>query len=165
MDNFTEQNRQRMRYLVLIVEPRGLSYKPGQAVDEALWRSLLPKLKGLRIIAEQPIRPFRPFLLEDDTSFWVDWTQPYLQCFGQYLSTGTDVQIDFDKRAETRALAKQYLPLGFREIRCRRFGDFVFKRGQFSLESGYWDDWNDGDDWNDNSMSSRDADGAWDYSD
>ena len=33
------------------------------------------------------------------------------------------------------------------------FGDLIFKRGQFSWESRYWDD--------DGRINSRDADGDW----
>ncbi|KAF2464205.1 uncharacterized protein BDR25DRAFT_97177 [Lindgomyces ingoldianus] len=155
--NFTDRNRQRMRYLLLIARPMGVSYRPERIVDDPLWRSILPHLKGLRIILEQPVEVgsyYNAPTLECEMGCWVDWIRPMLQCFGGHLSIQTEVEIDCDVRAETRALAKDCLPYGYQEIRCRHVGDFVFKRGQFSWESGYWD--------GDGLMNSRDADGDWD---
>lgn len=148
-----------MRYLLVIAQPRGVSYTLGKVVDDALWCSILPRLKGLRIVAEQPVEArgyYNAPTLEQDMDCWVSWIRPYLQCFGQHLSIRTNVQIDNDGRAETGALIKECLPHGYQEIRCRQVGDLIFKRGQFSWESGYWDD--------DGPISSRDADGDW-YSD
>jgi hypothetical protein len=155
--NFTDRNRQRMRYLLLIARPMGVSYTPGKVVDDALWRSILPHLKGLRIVAEQPVEAggyYNAPTLEQDMDCWVSWFRPFLQCFGRHLSIRTNVQIDDNGRAETGALIKECLPHGYREIRCRHAGDLIFKRGQFSWESGYWDD-------DDRPENSRDADGDW----
>jgi hypothetical protein len=154
--NFTDRNRQRMRHLLLIARPMGVSYTPEKTVDDTLWCSILPHLKGLRIILEQPVEAgshYNAPTLECEMARWVNWVRPLLQCFGRHLSIQTEVQIDCDGRAETGALAKECLPYGYREIRCRHVGDLVFKRGQFSWESGYWDD--------DGPMNSHDADGDW----
>jgi hypothetical protein len=154
--NFTDRNRQRMRYLLPIAQPIGVSYTPGNIVDDALWCSILPYLKGLRMVVEQPVEAggyYNAPTLEQDMDCWVKWIRPYLQCFGQYLSVQTKVQVDHDGRSETGALVKEYFPHGYREVRCRHAGDLIFKRGQFSWESEYWDD--------DGPMNSRDADGDW----
>ena len=156
---FAEGNWQRIRYLLLIAEPMGVSYEPGRMPDVSLWSSILPTLKGLRIVAEQPAEASscHDSVTMIDMHYWVEWFKPFLQCFGQYLTSETIVQIDVDGRAETRELVKECLPHGYREIRCRHVGDLVFERGRFSRESGYWDD----DDYY--PMSSRDADGDyWD---
>ncbi|PVH68668.1 hypothetical protein DL98DRAFT_554759 [Cadophora sp. DSE1049] len=154
--NFAEANRQRMRYLLLVAQPTGVSYEPGRMPDNALWSSILPTLKGLRIVAEQPVEASSYYgapSLEQEIDRWVKWIRPFLQCFGQYLSRETIVQVDINGRAETRELVKECLPYGYREIRCRHVGDLIFKRGRFSWESGYWDD--------DDRINSRDADGDW----
>ena len=156
---FTHRNRQRMRFLVLLAQPMGVSYTPEMVVDDALWRAILPNLKGLRLVLEQPVQARRDYnapTLEQDIDRWANWIRPFLQCFGQHLSIRTNVQIDNDGRVETGAIMKECLPHGYREIRCRQFGDFVFKRGRFSWESGYWDE-------DDYPLNSHDADydGYW----
>ena len=153
---FAEGNRQRIRYLLLIARPMGVSYRSGVTPNTSLWSSILPTLKGLRIVAEQPVEApsyHGAPSLEQEIDCWVKWIKPFLQCFGQYLLKDTIVQVDIDGRAETRELVKECLPHGFREIRCRHVGDLIFKRGRFSWESGYWDD--------DDYVNSRDADGDW----
>lgn len=155
-ENFTDRNRQRMKYLLIIAQPRGVSYTPDNTFDDTLWCSILPHLNGLRMILEQPLEAghyYNAPTLESEMDRWVNWIRPLLQCFGRHLLIQTEVQIDYDGRAETGALAKECLPHGYREIRCRHVGDLVFKRGQFSWESGYWSD--------DDPINSRDANGDW----
>jgi len=146
-----------MRYLALIAQPSGTSYTPGEMPDNALWCSIIPQLKGLRIVAEQPLEAggyYNAPTLEQDMDCWVKWIRPFLQCFGQHLSRETIVQVDYDGRVETGELVKECLPDGYRKVRCRYFGNLIFKRGEFSWESGYWHD--------DSPINSRDADGYWD---
>jgi hypothetical protein len=154
--NFAEGNRKRMRYLLLIAQPRGVSYTPERVPDDKLWCSILPQLKVLRIVAEQPLEAgsyYNAPTLQQGMDRWVNWIRPFLKCFGQHLLRQTIVEVDYDNRVETEAIVKESLPCSYRQIRCRHDGDLIFKRGQFSLESGYWDD--------DGPVSSRDADGDW----
>jgi hypothetical protein len=133
--NFAEGNRQRIRYLLLTAQPIGVSYEPGRMPDNALWSSILLTLKGLRIVAEQPVEALLYYgapSLEQDIDHWVKWIKPFLQCFGQYLLRETIVQVDINGRAETRELVEECLPHGYQEIRCRHVSDLIFKRGQFS---------------------------------
>jgi len=139
-ENFAAANIERMRYLLLAAQPRGFSYEPGIMPDDVLWSSVLPKVNGLRIVAAQPVHDPSildnpAFLLEMDR--WANWIKPYLQIFGQYLSKDSIVQVDINGQEETRELVKECLPCGYREIRCRHYGDMVFKRGRFSLKSAY----------------------------
>lgn len=132
---FTESNRQRMRYLLLTAEPVGASYGPEKTPDHTLWSSILPQLKGVRIVAAQPHddqtnESGLPIPVRDIEE-WVHWIRPFLQCFGRNLLKQTIVQIDHGGRLETRALVKKYFPSGYREIRCRYVGDMVFRRGPF----------------------------------
>jgi hypothetical protein len=86
--NFAEGNRQRMRYLLLSAQPMGISYEPGRMPDNSLWSCILPTLKGLRIVAQQPVEASlydgapSP---EQEIDRWVKWIKPFLQCFGQYF--------------------------------------------------------------------------------
>ncbi|RDL37345.1 uncharacterized protein BP5553_04778 [Venustampulla echinocandica] len=149
--NFAEANRQRMRHLILIAGPSGSSCTPGKIPDDALWCSLLPQLTALRIVAEQPLEVRYSYIAptlhyyiapmpQQYVDCWIDWLRPFLQCFGQHLAIQTIVEIDVDGRPEIAALVKECLPPGYREIRCRPVGDFIFKRGWFSRATGYWDD-------------------------
>ena len=128
--NFAEGNRQRMRYLLLNAQPMGVSYEPGRMPDNSLWSSILPTLKGLRIVAEQPVEASSYYgapSLEQEIDRWAKWIKLFLQCFGQYLSRETIVQVDINGQAETRELVEECLPHGYREIRCRHVGDLIFK--------------------------------------
>ncbi|KFG84001.1 hypothetical protein MANI_024487 [Metarhizium anisopliae] len=151
--NFTVGNTKRMRHLRLIAQPRGVSYTPGKKPDDTLWRLVLPQLASLRVVAEQPIQPggyYNAPALEEETDRWFKWITPFLECLGRYLSKNTLVRVDVDGRAMTKELFKRHLPHGFEEIQCHSDGDLIFERGQFSRESGYWDD--------EYPMSSRDVD-------
>lgn len=156
--NFVEANRQRMRYLLLTAGPRGVSYTPGRIPDDSLWRSILPQLKLLRIVAEQPRKAggyYNAPTLEQDMECWVNWIRPFLRCFGRHLLGQTVVEVDDDGQVETEALLKECLPGGYRKVQCHVAGDLIFRRGRFSLESGYWDD-------DDGPTGSWDAYGDWD---
>jgi hypothetical protein len=156
MRNFSHRNRQRMRYLLLIAQPRSFLYTPENRVEEALWRSILPHLKGLRIVAEQPVEEGTYYgapTHKQEMDCWINWFSRYMQCFGQYLVKETKIEVDTNDQAETEELVKKCLLYGYRKIRCYVAGDFIFKRGRYSWESGYWDD--------DGPMNSRDADGDW----
>jgi len=97
----------------------GVSYEPRRMPDNSLWSSILPTLKGLRIVTEQPVEASSYHgapSLEQEIDRWVKWIKPFLQCFGQYLSRETIVQVDIDDRAETKELVKKCLPHGYQEI-------------------------------------------------
>jgi hypothetical protein len=144
-----------MRYLLLIAQAQGVSYIPSRIPDDGLWCSILPQLKVLRIVAEQPpeAESYSRPTPKTDQDCWINWIRPFLKCFGRHLLKQTIVEVDCDSRVETEALFKESLPCGYRQIQCRVVGDLIFKRGQFSWESGYWD--------NDGPTSSRDVDGDW----
>ncbi|KAF2804523.1 uncharacterized protein BDZ99DRAFT_397596 [Mytilinidion resinicola] len=138
--NFSHQNRQRMKYLLLIARPRGVSYTPENRVDDVLWRCMLPHLKGLRIVAEQPVKERSYYgapTHKQEMDCWINWFPPYMQCLGQYLVRETKIEVDANDHAETEELVKKCLPYGYQKIQCHLVGDLIFKRGQYSWESGY----------------------------
>jgi F-box-like domain len=118
---FGEANRRRMRYLLLLAYPLGVSTY--QSVpDDAMWASILPGLRILRIVAKQTLKPQRDLNLRQEMGSWVKWIEPYLKCFGQHLSAGTLVEIDDNGRAGE--LAEQYLPHGYQKV----ISDGIFRR-------------------------------------
>ena len=131
-------NRRRIRYLTLVARPQNVPDNPVRTLDNELWSSFLSGLNGLRIIAEQPLQTQPSSTPKQELECWLKWIRPLVECFGQHLSTETAVQVDANGREETTALFKKYIPNGYSETRSL-FGDFVFKRAQFSPGSGYWD--------------------------
>lgn len=143
--NFTEMNRLRMRYLIVTANPAGVSYGTSTP-DEFLWASILSSLKSLLIVAEEPIRAqgyYNAPTLRQDIDEWMVWISPYLELFGRYIPETLNVAVDDDGRKYTRGLVQKHLPPTCRLGRSG-LGDFIFRRGRFSYESGYWDDLDDG---------------------
>lgn len=137
--NFSKENRQRMRCLLVVAQPMGVSFNDA-VPDDALWSSILPHLKAFRLVAQQPLESAgydNAPTLEQEVDGWVKWIRPFLECFGRHLpSGGTVVDVDDDDRKETSELVKECLPNGCRKVRCRLVGDLLFKRWRFSIESG-----------------------------
>jgi hypothetical protein len=139
--HFAESNRGRMRFLLVTAHPFGSSYTLGPP-DNAIWPSIFPALKSLRIVAQQPtlgqgdpapgvLAPgVSPVQLMNE---WIEWFTPFLRC----CRLDVVVEVDVNGRADTLRLFAQYLQ-SYREVRSEE-GDFVFKRGPFSPELGYWD--------------------------
>lgn len=50
------------------------------------------------------------------------------------------VEVDDDDRKETDDLVQERPSDGCRKVHCHLPDDLIFKRGQFSIESGSWDD-------------------------
>lgn len=143
--NFTEKNRFRMRYLIVTASPAGVSWGTSTP-DESLWASILPSLKSLLLVAEQPIRAqgyYNAPTLREDIDKWIAWISPYLEIFGRHIPETLNVKVDDDGRRDTRGLVKKYLPPTC-SLGRSGLGDFIFRRGRFSYESGYWDDLDDG---------------------
>ena len=91
--------------------------------------------------------------LEQEVDDQVKQIRPFLEYFGQYLLSETVVEVDDDDRKDTSELVKERLPNGYRKVRCRLTGDLIFQGGQFSVESGSWDD--------DSPMNCRDIVSDW----
>jgi len=151
--NFAEANRKRMRYLLLTVQPMGISYKAGRKLDNA---SLFLKLKGFRIVAQQPTEASSYYgapTLKQEMNYWVKWIRPFLQCFGQHLSRTSMVEAGIDGRGETMELVKE-LPAAWssRDTMSSRWRFHLQKR---AVLMGVWVRDDDGP------ISSRDVIGDW----
>ncbi|EPE34680.1 hypothetical protein GLAREA_10374 [Glarea lozoyensis ATCC 20868] len=138
INNFTEANRRRMRRLLITAEPRGSSYMPRMIPNNALWSSILPQLRWLRIVAAQPVENSfycGELTIEGRLEHWINWLQPFLQCFSANLSSQTIVEMDDDGCIETGTLIKNCLPKGYREVQCQMIGNSIFYRRHTSLHN------------------------------
>ncbi|KAF3479725.1 uncharacterized protein GIQ15_06701 [Arthroderma uncinatum] len=136
-NRITAENRARIRDVVVIVRHMGPAYSRQMPVPaDGLWSSLLPGLRQLKIIAEQPAQPahlpYDPALAEKIRS-WAGWFGPLMECFAKYLTSYTVVEVDEDGKEATTELVKQYLPHRYRTVRDGIHGDFIFQRGRFAL--------------------------------
>lgn len=52
---FCKANRRRIRHIMLVLRPMGVSYCPNFRMDTAMWDTILPHLRTLWIVAEQPL--------------------------------------------------------------------------------------------------------------
>jgi hypothetical protein len=138
----TDKNRRRIRFLLLVAQPMGVSFNAGHVPDASLWASIFENLSVLRIVVKQPTDAAGYHdgpRLEQDIREWILWIHPFLECFGRHLRRGTIVEVDDNGLIETRSLVEEYLPSSYRKIQCH-LGDLLFKRGDFSIESVFWDD-------------------------
>ena len=141
--NFSERNRQRLRYILVTAQPMGVSFGQAHLPHEALWSSVLPNIRILRLVAQQPFGAavyYNAPTLELEMDRWLHWIRPFLECFNRHLRNTSVAEVDDDDRKETSDLIKESLKIGYRRVRCRLAGNLIFRRGPFSLESGYWDE-------------------------
>jgi hypothetical protein len=127
--------------VLLIARPPSVSDRTGKIPDNVLWSSILPNLKGLRIVAQQSLQAqghYGALTLEQETDCWVKWIRPFLECFSQHLSSRTVAGADYNGREETSKLVNEFLPNGYRKVRCHLASHFFFETDQFSMELGYW---------------------------
>ena len=138
--NFTEANRHRMRFLLLIAQHR--AWIGEISPHNTMWSSIIPTLNIIRLVAEQPVQEtyWNAPPLEKQMERWLRFIQAFLNCFHQHLSEGKVLEVDFDGKSETAEVVKECMLGGYREVRCRLSGDHMFRRGRFAYNSGYWDD-------------------------
>lgn len=103
--NFTQENRQRMRYVTIgFLGTEGATFPPGNSLpDYDLWAGILPTVRELWIVLVQPFRPFTPeqvghedFLvgeLANRFDQYLEWLPPYCACFNELLDPQTAVYI------------------------------------------------------------------------
>jgi hypothetical protein len=138
--NFTEANRPRMRMLLLTAEHR--CWIRDITPHDTMWSSIIPTLNILRLVAEQPVQMtyWNAPPLEKEMEKWLTFMRAFLNHFSQHLSEGKLLEVDFDGKSETGEVVKECMSGRYREVRCRLYGDLMFRRGRFSYSSGYWDD-------------------------
>ena len=157
---FSLETREKMRKMIVVLRPMGVSYRPEFCMDRKIWDGVLGSLSVLGVIAEQP-EPPSPYELprvepEDAFEKWTTWLIPILEYLGQALPRTAKIVVDANKKEDTVKILEKVMP-----GRCRfqrlRAADSIFRRGEFSLESEYWDD--------DGPISCRDIINDCDYDD
>ncbi len=69
---------------------------------------------------------------------WVAWITLILEYLSRVLPRAAQIVADANKEEDTIQIMEKVMPgrCRFQELRT---ADFIFRRGDFSLESGYWD--------------------------
>jgi hypothetical protein len=158
---FGTANIQRIRHLRLVAQPMGICYPEPMKFDSRLWAPLLTNLRQLCLVVQQPLRArgyYNAPSLEEDMREWVAWLEPILRYLAENITKTTIVGIDDNDLVKTGELVQKCFPSGYEKVQTVT-GDKIFMRGEFSWESGYWDDWDNGgmsfadggigDDWSD----------------
>ncbi|KAL7902789.1 hypothetical protein HDV63DRAFT_413162 [Trichoderma sp. SZMC 28014] len=144
---FDSRTREKIRKMVLILQPMGVSYHRDFHMDQNIWDSILGNLSILGVIAEQPeslsLGEWPKAEPENAVKEWTAWITPIFEYLGRALNRETKMVVDANDKKETLQVLEKAIP-----GRCRfqhlPMADIIFKRGRFSLESGYWDDFDDG---------------------
>jgi hypothetical protein len=124
--------------------------------DSRLWVRLLTDLNQLCLAAQQPLQAggyYNSPSLEEDMRAWLE---PILRFLAKNFTKTTIVGIGDNDLVETGELVRKCFPSGYKKVQTVT-GDRMFRRGEFSWESGYWDDDSGmnfadggmGDDWSD----------------
>ena len=140
---FGPETTEKMRKMILVLRPMGVSYRPGFCMDRKIWDGVLGNLSILGVIAEQPESPspyaFPRVKPEDVFEEWTAWLTTILEYLARALPRTAQIVVDANKEEDTVQIWEKVMP-----GRCRfqrlRAADLIFRRGEFSLESGYWDD-------------------------
>jgi hypothetical protein len=140
---FGPETTEKMRKMILVLRPMGVSYCPGFCMDRKIWDGVLGNLSILGVIAEQPESPspyaFPRVKPEDVFDEWTAWLTTILEYLVRALPGTAQIVVDANEEEDTVQIWEKVMP-----GRCRfqrlRAADLIFERGEFSLESGYWDD-------------------------
>lgn len=144
---FNSKTREKIRKMVLILRPMGVSYHRDFHMDPNIWDGILGNLSILGVIAEQPeslsLREWPKAEAENALEEWTAWITPIFEYLGRALHRETKIVVDANEEKETVQVLEKAIP-GRSRFQRLPMADIIFKRGRFSLESGYWDDNDDG---------------------
>ncbi|KAE8451696.1 hypothetical protein EG329_003153 [Mollisiaceae sp. DMI_Dod_QoI] len=140
---FGTANLRRIRHLRLVAQPNGVCFPKPIKFDSKLWIPLLTDLSQLCLVVQQPLQArtyyYNAPSLEEDVRKWVAWLEPIIRYLAQNIKETTTVGIDDNDLIETGEVVQKYFCSGYEKVRTVT-GDRIFKRGEFSWESGHWDD-------------------------
>lgn len=144
---FNSKTREKIRKMVLILRPRGVSYHRNFHMDPNIWDGILGNLSILGVIAEQPeslsLGEWPKAEPEDALEEWTAWITPIFEYLDRALHRETKIVVDANDEKETVQVLEKAIP-GRSRFQHLPMADIIFKRGRFSLKSGYWDDNDDG---------------------
>ncbi|KAF1959903.1 hypothetical protein CC80DRAFT_405545, partial [Byssothecium circinans] len=140
---FSSETMEQMRKMIFVLRPMGVSYRRDFCMDPKIWDGVLGSLSILGIIAEQPEPPSpysRPGVEPEDVfEEFRAWLIPILEYLGRALPRTAQIVVDANKEEDTIHIFEKVMP-GRCHFQRLRAADFIFRRGEFSLESGYWDE-------------------------
>ena len=140
--NFNAANLRRVHYLRVVAQPAGISHGTALVFDPQIWLPMLEGLLQFCIVAQQPLAAggyYNAPTLAEDLCNWTSQLNPILNYFSANVPKTAAVSLDGNDCAETTAIMDKYFGLRYKKVRTIT-GDFYFKRGKYSMESGYWDD-------------------------
>ncbi|KAF1994259.1 hypothetical protein P154DRAFT_448000 [Amniculicola lignicola CBS 123094] len=137
---FSSETREKMRRMILVLRPMGVSYGPSFCMDPKVWDGVLGSLSVIGFIVEQPSPYASPRVGPEDVfEKWTAWLTPILEYLGRALPRTAQIVVDANKGEDTVHIVENAMP-GRCHFQRLRAADSIFRRGEFSLESGYWDD-------------------------
>jgi hypothetical protein len=110
--------------------------------DRALWDTILPHLRTLWIVADQPanydfdwpdpvtMAKAGAISWAEEMALWTNLLSPFLECLAKTLPVESTDLFDVNEKEETRELIQKYLLHRCRQVRTHD-GDFIFRRGGF----------------------------------
>ncbi|KAF5263602.1 hypothetical protein FOXYS1_5643 [Fusarium oxysporum] len=143
---FSLETREHFRKMILVLRSEGLCYRAGFHMNPKIWDKLFSNLSILGIIVEQP-EPSTPYELhmvdsDDVKEKWIAWLTPILEYINRAVPSRIKIVADTNQMAEATQIVEGAMP-GRCNFQTLRAADSIFRRVEFSYESGYWDD----DDW------------------
>jgi hypothetical protein len=103
-------------------------------MNPEIWTSTLDGITKLEIIAKQP----DPVEARSVMATWRDILKPILEYLAQAIPESTNILVNTDEESVTVQVMEEFLPKRFRFLHLEAW-DLIFRRRQYSEESGYWD--------------------------
>ncbi|KAM0514558.1 hypothetical protein ACHAPE_006854 [Trichoderma viride] len=140
-DLLSSKTRQKIRKMVLILRPSGVSYRPKFRMDPDFWDGILGNLQVLAVVTEQPDifyqEWFKVATLEEVLAKRIAWITPIFECLHRALNRDAKIMVDANNGQKTVETIKEALP-GRCHFQQLPIADFIFGRGKFASASGWW---------------------------
>jgi len=138
---FSQEQLSRVRKVQFFADTKGVFY--GHLLEVETWAPFLAQLSWVSIIAagNHHNRSYGEgnALYVKEVKQWTKWLAPAMECFEEYLSKDCYLEIDDNNVKETRAVIETCFGQRYRKVE-NPDADLLFRRGDYSWQSGYWDD-------------------------
>ncbi|KAJ5467578.1 hypothetical protein N7475_005330 [Penicillium sp. IBT 31633x] len=119
---FSHRNLQRIRFLVAVFPGRWFSGELNPP-DVAFWATIIPNLKLFEWVTQPDTKSKRhlyDIVPQKQFEIWLEWTDSYMDCFGELMASGMQFKLKFDNE----------------KGKYRKIGNLVFWRGPFFKKGG-----------------------------
>ncbi|KAJ5164046.1 uncharacterized protein N7500_005876 [Penicillium coprophilum] len=119
---FSKENLQRIRF-ILAISPGPCFTGELNPPDISFWAMMIPNLKLFEWVAQPDNgaeQNMGDFMIKQGLEGWMEWTDAYSDCFAEFLVTGVEFKMRFDKG----------------DGEHRKIGRLFFRRGPFFLKNG-----------------------------